>query len=304
VKSTAYYVKTSIIATLLFAESFLLSGLILGYINSQKFFSPSVHFMVLMTVLMLLIIVTHALIVGAWDRWEQFVFGPISISLGLFIVTFPINSAYAVVIFSLSYVLLFYEVILASQLKRQMLVFNPRLILKFTSKGIVLIYSLSAAILVIVTAGKQPDFNVGNKVGEFVDIYFTTQINSKINTQVQDSLSPEQMERLSAFGLDPTKFNYSDGTETPYVIENMANVSIPELSLKNTVANEVNKLVDPYKKFVNPIMAIMVFGLIQFLGTIAYLFYSLSIDFVFWVAKKMNLFVIEKVPAEQEILHF
>lgn len=303
-KITAYYVKTSIIATLLFAESFLLSGLILSYINSQKFFSPSLDFMVLVAVLMLLILVTHALIVGAWDKWEQFIFGPISISLGLFITTFPINSAYAVVIFFLSYVLLFYEVILASQLKRQMLVFNPRLVLKFTTKGIILIYSLSAAILVIVTAGKQPDFNVGNKVGEFVDMYFTTQINTEMNAQVQEGLSPEQMERLSAFGLDPTKFNYSDGTETPYILENMANVSIPELSLKNTVANEVNKLVDPYKRFVNPIMAIMVFGLIQFLGTIAYLFYSLSIDIVFWAAKKFGLFTTETVQAEQEILHF
>jgi len=304
VKTTAFYVKTSIISTLLFAESFLLSGLIISFVNSQKFFAPSWYFMVLVVLLIFLLSVTNALIVGSWDKWEQFVFGPLPISLGLFINTFPINSAYAVVIFLMAYVMLFYEIILASQLKKQMLVFNPRLVLKFTTKGLILVYSLAAALLVIITAGRQPDINIGNRVGEFVDQYFTPQINTKLNTSVQEGLTPEQMERLSAFGLDPSKFEYAQESDVPYVLDNFANVAVPELSLKGTVAKEVNKLVEPYKRFVNPIMALLVFGLIQFLGTVAYLFYSLIIDLVFWLAKKANVFIVEKVPAEQEILHF
>lgn len=261
--------------------------------------------MIFVVIFILLITITHALIAGAWDKWEQYVFGPLPISLGLFINVLPINSAYAMVIFILSYVMLCYEIILASQLKKQMLVFNPRLILKFTTRGIILVFSLSAAILVIVTAGKQPDLNIGNTVGEFVDQYFTKQLNSQLNSQMQQGLTPDQLERLSMFGLDPSQFQFGEGAEeTPYILSNLPADAVPELSLKSTVAREVNKLIEPYRRFVNPIMAVLVFGLLQFLGTIAYLFYSLTIDLVFWLAKKTNLFIIDKVPAEKEVLHF
>ncbi len=304
-KTTAFYVKSSLLSSLLFIESFLLAGFILSFVRSQKFFAPPLKFMVIVVVLMFFIAITHALIAGAWDKWEQYVFGPLPISLGLLIISYPVNSAYAAVIFLMSYVLLCYEIILASQLKRQLLVFNPRLILKFTTRGIILIYSVAAAIMVIITVDKQPDINIGNTVGNFVDQYFVKRLTTRSDPQIEQSLSPEQMERLSAFGLDPSKFQYvNDSTVTPYILNNLQNTQIPELSLKNTVAAEVNKLVEPYKRFVNPIMAVLVFGLIQFLGTIAYIFYSLIIDLVFWFGKRVNLFIIDRVPAEKEILHF
>ncbi len=292
---------------LVFLESLILTNIVVQFISSQKFFTPPLGLMISVVILLALLITTNALLAGAWGRWEQFVFGPLAICLGIFLVVYPINSAYAVVIFFVVYVLTSYEIILASQLKKQMLIFNPRLVLKFVSKGIILSFSLSAAILVIVTAGKQPEINIGDRVGEFVDTHLTkqlnSQINSNVNTQLQEGLTSEQMERLSAFGLDPSKFEYYEYAE-PSMLENLPNIPTPKLSLKSTVAKEVNKLVEPYEKLVNPIMAALVFGLIQFLGVIAYLFYSLTIDLVFWGARRFNLLKIEKIPAEQEILHF
>jgi hypothetical protein len=51
-------------------------------------------------------------------------------------------------------------------------------------------------------------------------------------------------------------------------------------------------------------MAILMFGLIQFLGTIAYLVYSLFIGLIFQAAKKTGFFKVETVQAEKQTLHF
>jgi len=250
-----------------------------------------------------LLATTHALIVGAWDTWEQYLLGPVPIALGIFIASYSVNSAYAVVILILVLVYMSYEVTLASQLKNQLLVFNPRLVLKFISKGIVFAFSITSAILVIVSVGKQPDINVGNTIGGYVDKYLSSHINAQLNNEVQQGLSSDQLERLSAFGLDPsmiqnTQFSYGD----PSLV--LENVGMPQLSLKDTVATEINKIVEPYKKFLNPLMAVLVFGLIQFLGTVAYLFYSLLIDLIFVLAKKSGFFKLETVTVERETLHF
>ena len=262
--------------------------------------------MVTMAILLWLLTTTHALIAGAWDKWEQYLLGPVPISLGIFIATYSLNSAYAVVLLFLVLLFMSYEVTLASQLKKQLLVFNPRLVLKFVSKGTVLAFSFTAAILVIISAGKQPDINIGNTIGEFVDRYLSNHINAQINDQVQQGLSGEQLERLAAFGLDPSLLNNPKVIEgdPSEILRNLQNRGAPEFSLQNVVATEVNKIIEPYKKFLNPLMAVMVFGLVQFLGTIAYLFYSLLIDLIFSIAKKIGFFKTETIPAEKQILHF
>jgi len=253
-----------------------------------------------------LMVTTHALLVGAWNTWEQYFLGPIPVAMGLFLATYPINSAYAVVFLIFVIVFMSYEITLAAQLKSQLLVFNPRMVLKFVSKGLILVFSISSAILVVIHAGKEPSINIGNAVGEFVDEHFSFQATKQLNSQYLKDLSPEEAERLSAFGLDPSlltnpKVIEGDPTEA---LKELQNRGLEEISLKNAVAKEVNKLVEPYKRFLNPVIAILIFGLIQFLGTISYLFYSLFVGLIFQIAKKTGFFKIETVPAEKETLHF
>ncbi len=293
--------KSISLATLLFIESFLLSASVLKFIESQKYFSPPLSFMISIIILFFLITTTNALLVGAWDKWEQYVLSPLPVCLGIFLVLFTVNSAYAVILILFVYLLMSYDVFLAAQLKRQLLVFNPRLVLKFSSKGIILSFSIMAAVMVMVSAGTQPDFDIGGSVGGFIDKYFTVRVNEQINQQLQGGLSQDQIERLSAFGLDPSQFTLVEETD---IFHKLPNIVTPELSLKNTVTKEVNKLIEPYKKFVNPIMAIMIFGLVHFLGAAAFFIHTLFVDAIFWAAKKTKFHKIEKVPAEQEILHF
>ena len=300
-KTPAYYIKTAVLSILLFFESFFLIGTINGLIKSQKYFSPQLEVLLMIFILLYLIIITNALLAGSWDKWEQYIFPIVPVVLGIIIVTYTINSAYAIVIGAITFLILAYEMFLASQLKRQLVVFNPRWILRFASKGIILSFSIAAAVLVVVSAGREPDIDVGSAVGKFVDQYFSSMVNEEINRQVESELTPDELERLRTFGLDPSEFTYVNETD---IFERMPQLQAPQLSLRDTVTQEVNKLVEPYKRFVNPIIAILVFGLLQFLGALAFLLYSITIEIVFWAAKKTGFLKIDKVPAEQEILHF
>jgi hypothetical protein len=300
-KGTAYYVKTVSLSILLFFESFFLIATINGFIKSQKYFSPPIEVLLTILVLIYLLIVTNALLAGCWGKWEQYVFPTVPIILGIIMVTYTINSAYAIVVATITFLILAYEMFLASQLKRQLIVFNPRWILRFASKGIVLSFSIATAVLVVVSAGKEPDINVGGFVGDFVDQYLSSMINQEVNRQVESELTPEQITRLRALGLDPAEFTYTSETD---IFEKIPQLQTPQLSLKDTVTQEVNKLVEPYKRFIHPIIAILMFGLLQFVGTLAFILYSLTVEIIFWAAKKTGFLKIEKVPTEQEVLHF
>jgi hypothetical protein len=301
-KGTSYYIKTISLSLALFLESFFLTYNINEYIKSQKYFSPPISVMLAMIFLLLLIFVTNALLAGAWNKWEQYVFPVLPVVLGLMAISYPINPAYAVILAAVAYLLLSYEMFLASQLKHQLLVFNPRWILRFSSKGIILAFSLTAALLVFLSGGKEPELNVGRWIGDFAAKYVNTMVNQEINQQVQSQqLTPEQKDRLSGFGLNPDQFNY---LESGNLFQGIPGATASEFSMKKTITDEVNQLLEPYKKFVNPIIALLVFGLLQFLGAVAFFIFSLSVEAVFWAAKKTGFIKLEKVPAEQEVIHF
>ena len=236
----------------------------------------------------------------AWDKWEQYVFVPIPICLGIFATAFFINSAYAILLVFLVYLILVYDIYIASNLKSMLIVFSPKLIMKFSAKGILLSFSITAAVLVLISSGKQPELNVGKKMGDLVDEHIIPQINQEIENRVE-SVKEDPMEVINRANLGDEQKGLLEKTG---VLDNLANIKAPELSLAETITQEVNKLIEPYKRFVNPIISIMAFGIVQFLGTISFIIYMLSIDILFWLAKKTGFIKIEKVPTEKEILHF
>ena len=344
-KTPAFYIKASVLAALLFVESYLLSSTIVEFISSQRYFNPPVEMMVRITALQIAIIVTSSLLAGAWDKWEQYIFSPLPIASAIFLIALPVNSSYALILAFVVYLLMSYEVFMATNLKSQMLSFNPRLILKFSSRGIILTFSIAAAVLTILSAGTEPQLDVGETVGDFVDKYLTNEINNQINSQFQGSLdqvSQQVMEQgpsnifsefgleensltelgvseeeLAQFGLTPEDLGAGGSAMSEANIFgnlmdfgsgsggfDLSKLAAPQLSLKDTVTSQVNNIIEPYKRFINPIMALLAFGLLQFLGMIAYWIYNLTVDVVFWIAKKSGFLKVEKVPAEQEIIHF
>lgn len=300
-KNVSYYLKTLSLSLALFIESFFLTYNINEYIKSQKYFSPPLSIMLALVLLLLLIFITNALLAGSWNKWEQYVFPVFPIVLGTVVIVYEINSAYAFIVGIITYLILSYEMFLASQLKRQLIIFNPRWILRFSSKGIILAFSIVAAVLVVISAGKEPQLKIGDTLGDLAAKYVSTMINQEMSQQTQSQLTDVQRARLSSFGLDPSQFTYVENSD---LFKGIPSATASQFSVKKTVTDQINQLLEPYQKFVNPIIAILMFGLLQFLGTIAFFLFSLSVELIFWLAKKTGFVKIDIVPAEQEIVHF
>lgn len=303
-RTPAFYIKTAILVLALFAESFFLTRRIIEFIGEQRFFAANLDFMTVSAGIILLMLITNALLVGAWGKWEQFILTPLPVAIGIFAAVFVVNSAYAVVLAVVVFGLLSYDIMLATQLKSQMLVFNPRLVMRFASKGLVVSFSITAAVLVIISAGTQPELNIGERVGEFAEEHFAPQLNQKLNEQIQAGVSPGQLDKLSALGLDPSEQGISEQGFLLELFANLPSIPTPNISIKDTISTEVNKVVEPYKRFVNPIMAAVVFGLLQFIGFVTIFIYTFIIDLIYLIAKKTGFLKVRLVQVEKEELYF
>ncbi|MFC1622223.1 hypothetical protein ACFL13_02490 [Patescibacteria group bacterium] len=293
-KSTAYYIKSSILSALLFFESLIVTKLALKFTSTHNYFVPSKELLISFGLAFLALLLTNALMVGTWGKWQQFVFVSLSIALGVFVSIYTTNPTYAVILSAGIFLFVSFDLILASQLKKQFIKFKPRLVLRITSKGILFSYSLITAALVIVVSGKEPKIDVGEKAGEFASKYFTNLLNKKVSEQVNE----QTQDNLATFGLDPvevTKFN-----SNPLI----QNIGIPEIDLRETIRNEINKVVEPYKRLVNPIMSVVAFGVVQLIGLITYPIYALLVEPMLSLAKKLGLLRVSTVTVEKEELHF
>ena len=67
---------------------------------------------------------------------------------------------------------------------------------------------------------------------------------------------------------------------------------------------EVNNFVGPYKDLVHPIIAVMMFALFQFYAALASILYMITVDGVFWIARKTGFFKSIYEEVKQEILRF
>ncbi len=303
-KTLSYYIKTTVISLFIVGESFLLTKLIAQFIEKQNYFTPDFKFLGLSVLFLTLILITNALGSGSWYKWEQFVFAPLSVAAGIFLVIFPINSAYAIIISFIVIWLIIYDNFLASLLRNQMIKFNPNIILRYSSKGIILAYSITATILVLISTGSQPELNLGSKAADLAEKYIAPKINQEMVQQVNEGLPADQLNRLTALGLDPAKLEYSESSTLLNAFPNFKNIDLPKMSIRSTVESEVNNIIEPYKRFLNPVMAILMFGLMQFIGFFTFLIYTIMINVVFYVAKKTGFLKISKVMVEKETLHF
>ena len=269
---------------------------IIDFVNSQDYFSPPKELLLPIIITLFLLVVTNALMVGAWDTWEQYVFAPVAISLGVFIAIATINYTYAALIFTLMYLVLVYDAALASRLSRLLIKFLPKLILRFSTRGILLTFTLLAAVLVIINPNKQ-EIDISSAVGNWTDKY----ISKYVDDQIDIATETKSEEALDAMGLNPEQ---SELAKQSGLFNAISDFSKQELDLSELVTKETKNFIEPYKQFINPLMAVIVFGYMQILAFFAYLGYMMIIDMVFWMAKKTGLIIIEIRPAEQEVLRF
>ncbi len=285
-RSPVYYIKAGVLGTLLCLESFFLTKFLLGYVSTGDYFTPPLQTLGIITGLLLLIIYTYALTIGGWDKWEQYVIVPLPISLGIFSATLVLNPTYAILTGVIAYVLICYDILIATNIKSQMVKFNPRIILRFSTKGLLFLFSLLTAVLVLINSPEnRPELSIGSKIGELAQKQAEAIINpqiEKINTETQGAL-------LKNLPIDPELLSGLGGTkqDSSSYVGSFPGIQF-DLDLKKTVETEFDRIAAPYKRFIPPLIALIVFALIRFLGGISYLLFSITIGAVFALFKKVG----------------
>lgn len=264
-RSSAQKIKIAIIFVLLLIESFLLSTALVDYAVAGDF-TPSIQVFAKIGLLMLLLSYTHSMMVGSWGGgWEQYVIVPVSISIGIFLALMLVNPIHARNMGLISALLVLYFTLRSISVRAVFVKFSPGFVLRRSVMGILFVFSIVCASVVLV-----------NPEGRHV-------VNLEKN--ITDSLV-QLAERFAI--IDLTSKNFSES-------------AIVNLDIKKQLYKEMARAIEPYRNAIAPIMAILVFSMIQGVGTVTFLVYALSIKGVFRLAKALKIIKINLIPVQQEM---
>ncbi len=273
-RTRSYVLKAILFSFALFIETLIISSLLFNFAISKNYFSIDWNFVGLLTAVLLLICYTYALTVGAWDTWLQYIIVPLPISLGTALIVARINLAYGMIVFFTVYMFSAYDVYFATQLKEQLIKFNPKIILRFSTKGILLIFALISGLLIFISP-VSPD-EVNTSVVSFIADIADKQTKIILNNSMEQN---ENLAILKRFGL-------------------------VSLDFKTLFTNQISTVLEPYKHFILPIIAILVAGSIQFLNGLVYLLFAVTVDLVFMLAKRSGILKTEYRDVKQETLTY
>ena len=285
-----FSVKSVLLAALLLVESFLLSKFIFEYTLGNAVFSPSPTFLITVGILILLVYYTFSLTIGIWGRKIQFLLVPVPIAIGIILPIVLINPMYALVLSVATYLLILYDITWASRVMGNLIKFDPGIILRTSTRGILLLFSLVGSLYVIVNPTTIDHELVENHVKTFLVesvgnfIYENTEIKNTIELETEQGI--------------PNLINDRN------LISLIGSLRIGELNPFNILDEKVSEVVQTYRQFIPPIFALLIFSTIQVIGFAVGLVYAGTIGALFEIARKTGFFRIEKEEVEREVLRF
>ncbi len=281
-KSAGYYIKLTFITLALFAESFILATLINSYFTTGNFFDISIPFSLQVVGCMVLISLTFSLTVGAWDAWYFNLLAPAAIASGVMIPLLPTNTTHALIAAGATFIIIALESYRSYRIKKILLDFVPLLVLRFAVRGIFLAFSILAGLMIILNASNVRQIDFGQLIANVAEKPLKSTVNSQLQQTIErqtiySGYTEEEVQQLlSEYGIEA-------GTETGTVPEEL------NIDVEGMIKQQVNSLIEPYKEFVRPLIAVLVFGLFQIYATVSYVVYTLLVGAVVVVAKKIGI---------------
>lgn len=299
--STPYIIKTSIISFLLFLESYFLVNTIVGYINRGEFFNIDYTLIATIVALMTAIAITFPLSIGAWNNWAQYLIVPAPLALGILTATVHMQpQQYLLAAFGF-FLLCVAFLLPATTTKDNLIKFDPLLIFGRSVRGILFLYAILGGLLLFLNTQKGEDFNLVSKVGEFA----SEQVYNLVKPELSINPIADKVEEIFAgiYGNQPG-LNQENIAEETTTILNSFGISQADETIQSSVGAQINRIIEPYKNFILPLMALLVFGLLEFAGVIARFLFLAVIKPVFALAKATSFLNIENNMVKQEQLKF
>lgn len=281
-RSAEYYIKLAFVTLALFAESFILATLINSYVTTGNFFSISVPFSLQVVGYMTLISLTFSLTVGAWDAWYFNLLAPAAIASGIMIPLLPTNATYALIAAGVAFIIIALESYRSYRIKKILLDFVPLLVLRFAIRGMLFVFSILAGLMIILNASNVKQIDFGQLIANVAEKPLKSTVNSQLQQTIErqtiySGYSEEEVKQLlSGYGIEA-------GTGTKMVTEGLS------IDVGGMIQQQVNSFIEPYKEFVRPLIAVLIFGLFQLYATVSYVVYSVLVGVVVVIAKKIGI---------------
>lgn len=258
-KTIPWYIKTVAISIILFIETYILGTWIEEYIFKGDYFNitPTNTALINILITMVIIVITYSLSIGAWDKFEQYLLIPIPVGLALTLILIKYNLYNGITAGLILTLLICYDIYKSTVLKKLLTKFEPKFILSPSIKGILMVFSLFAVLILLFSSAKTPltDLNIGERIAKF--------------------------------------------TKEP-ITKSIPNIQYLDIEPENIIENQINSMIVPYQSFLKPLMAVFVFLVFGFVGSLAYWVFVFLVYPMFYLARKTGFIKIEKVTVEQE----
>src|SRR3972149_9639345 len=165
-KSAWYYVKLGVLMVVLFSETFLLTTIINIFVSRGDFFNINIPFSLQVVGLMTAIILTFALTVGAWDVWYFNIMTPLAIATGIMVPLLSTSTTYALIAAGVAFIIMAAESFRSYKIKGLLIKFDALLVLRFAVKGILLVFSILAGVLIFFDSSKVKEKEFGKIIFE------------------------------------------------------------------------------------------------------------------------------------------
>ena len=266
------YIKTLIITSAIFVESFFLTKALISYFETEGYFSLNPNSLSTIGLIMLALTYTVSISSPAWGEWRQFAIVPLPLALGVYLNLIRLEPTNALVFSAILFLVLSFFVEKSINLERMLAKNIPSVFLRPAIKGLLLGISIVAACIVIL--------NPKDSAQELTDTVEQAATN-KVTEILQNKLGGENSS-ISGL-LDYTSLEQNIGDE---------------------ITAQVTKAIEPYKQVINILMAVFIFLAMQGFNTIIYLVYSTTVGLVFFIAEKTGLMRKESIQIDKETLKF
>lgn len=258
--------KLLVLQFLLLLEGISITRLLLEFAKTQQFFNPPFKTILLIGGVVLLSLYTYSFIIATWEHSLNYYLTPIIFSISIAIMFVSLSYVYALIAFLLSLAVALYDTQYSIELSKHLIKFEPKYILRLSTKGILFIFSILAAITVLVNPLHPDKIHISQDIAQIAQTQFDAVLKG----------SPD-LQTLQGFG----------------------DINI---DVAGTVQQQVDKFLTPYKQFLMPLLAILIFGVMQFINSLVYLIFSLTITPIFSFSKKIHFLNSELSTVEKEIL--
>ncbi len=297
-------IKKILIYLVLALEMFLLFKVSANFVQNQKYFGLSKDFVIPFVIILLFSLWTLSLIsLTIEKKWEIFL-SPIIIFFSSFIFMSQFKIGEALIgAFSVS---LYYLLQLTKtlSLNSNILKINIRHSSRPVARGFLFIVSVIISLAVFLMSKNMETLDVGKWAADIAGKPIEDAVKKEYEKEVPEDIrsvnlqslqesNPQFFAVLNSFGIN----------EIPANIPTSENITESVTgTIKSSISNQVNKAIEPYRKFFNPAIALLVFGLLQIYNSVTFFIFSITVSLVFTILKKIKLIKIQKIPTEKEVL--